>query len=302
MAAFVWNILSVGLNYFGVNNNPISIGVIGLSESGKTSLIQLLSSQTVMFKSFVQPQHLTRLVYPAFVEIIFNNVNLRLYELGYYMYMKPGYKNSIKNKEKFFKDMDALIYMIDITDNYDKFYISKKYFMEMLTMNNKSGKKVPILVLGNKIDRFTRSPQDIWNKYQLGAIFGIYSNRIIKDIVFGYIENINIYNYNIPFDIKQLCYKYYIGYIYNTCDHKYDCPEIRSINYDDIYQDLYQDQDREREESHEESQEKEDIICKPRLCRTDSFRDIKIELLMCSVMKRIGLKESLEWLINVCRN
>ena len=254
--------ISVGLNYVGLSNNTINVGVIGLSQSGKTSLIQLLSNQTIIFKSFVQPQHLTRLVYPAFVEIIFNNKTFRLYELGYYMYMKPGL---CTNKEEFFKNMDALIYMIDITDNFNE---SKKYFAEMLTMNKKTS-KVPILVLGNKIDRFTREPQDIWNKYQLGAIFGIYSNQIIKDIVFGFIERnsnskSNHTSYLIPFEIKQLCYKYYIGYIYN--------------GYHDRNNDIM------------------------RLCRTDSFRDIQIELLMCSVMKRIGLKESLEWLINVCNN
>ena len=195
MAASLWNYIWNGLEYVGIISKVKNIAVLGLDNSGKTTLLRLLQDPIPSSIKFM----------PGYTEMKFDDMTLRLHEF------RPRVNGVKIQKHGFIESMDGIIFMIAVSDQ-SRFNESKQELMDINEINNKCH-KVPILIFGNKIDRFTRQPQLTLNKFQLGSIFGVYSMQIIYDIIWGYIR-INIETkYEelfIPSAIKELCCKYYI--------------------------------------------------------------------------------------------
>ena len=127
---FHWSLSKLGVN----KRKESTILFIGLDNSGKTSLLHLLSNHRV--SSHIPTQN------PTSNQFIIDNITFNAYDLG-------GHKSIRRLWDDYLYNVDAIVYLIDAYDR-DRLIESKLEFNKLIT--NSKLTQIPILVLGNKID------------------------------------------------------------------------------------------------------------------------------------------------------
>lgn len=120
---------------FGLFKKNAKIIFVGLDEAGKTSLMSVLKFGTVSQFDPTSHAHAEKL------EI--GNLKVNSVDLG-------GHKTMRKVWRDYFLKIDAIVYLVDAA-NAKRFNESKEEFFKVLETPDLP--KVPILLLGNKIDK-----------------------------------------------------------------------------------------------------------------------------------------------------
>ena len=202
---YAWNLISSGLEYVGILDvKPKKVLVAGLDNSGKTTFCYLLRDN----KFQCHEPNLYRNEHEVTVDI--DNAKLELCDYGYVLSRWGLGPRGLKILKEYVPDVKAFIYMIDAADP-QRFDESRKELHQLLTWNDDND-RLPILILANKVDKKTFDAVNC-NAFQLKIKFGIVSSTSLRDLIFGYIHNIeksqNDECLSIPTDIKYLCVKYY---------------------------------------------------------------------------------------------
>ena len=140
----LWNKLREWFQYLGTQRR-LSIAVIGLQNSGKTTFTNLLVGQD--FETDTIPTlginiRETRLP---------NHTQLRIYDLA-------GQTRFQKLWERCFQEADLLVYMLDLSDLTNWESAKAKLHDVIITTNIDH---IPILVLGNKVDLLPKFQPDV---------------------------------------------------------------------------------------------------------------------------------------------
>jgi len=125
-----WNLLS----YLGLANKSAKIIFLGLDNAGKTTLLHVLKNAHLK-----QP---TPTFHPTMEELVIGKIKFNAYDLG-------GHETARKVWRDYFPIVDAITYIVDCADR-ERVLESKKELDAILS--NQELAKIPILILGNKID------------------------------------------------------------------------------------------------------------------------------------------------------
>jgi len=140
-----WGLLS----YLGLANKAAKIVFLGLDNAGKTTLMHMLKSQHL--KQPVPTFH------PTMEELVIGKINFQAYDLG-------GHTQARRVWRDYFPLVNAIVFIID-TAARDRISESKLELNGILS--NPDLAKLPILVLGNKIDMPGALSEDEL-RYQMG--------------------------------------------------------------------------------------------------------------------------------------
>ncbi|XP_065891064.1 small COPII coat GTPase SAR1-like [Dysidea avara] len=133
---FLWDWFSGLMTYLGLWRKQGKLVFTGLDNSGKTTLLYLLSEQ-------IEPSYYRRNnMYREAAQLTLGDVCYSIYELSSAC--------GVKKWKDQFDTLDGIVYFIDTTDR-DRFEESKQELDSLLCHEQIA--KVPILVLANKIDR-----------------------------------------------------------------------------------------------------------------------------------------------------
>jgi len=172
MFSYIRAIFKWSISKLWSKNKYYNILFIGLDNSGKSSLVQLLCNKGILFNTPTNK--------PNYYEFDFDNQKIKAYDLSGNITLRRLW-------EEYILSADALVFLVDAYDK-DRFNEVYEEFYKIKT-NNFFHKK-PILVLGNKIDFPTAS-----SKEELKNILGIdESNLNIKLFMCSVIQNYNIKN------------------------------------------------------------------------------------------------------------
>lgn len=165
--------------YFPIYNKLINkqknakLLIIGLDNSGKTSLLYYLKYGKI--KNNLEP---TR--HPSSEEFMFKNINYKAFDLGGHKLARILWKNYLHN-------IDSIVFVVDSTD-YERIDEVKNELSCIIDIKNKNKLKIPILILGNKIDLQTSIS---YEKLKYNLDFEKYNTNITL-IMCSITKNINI--------------------------------------------------------------------------------------------------------------
>ncbi len=134
--------------------------VLGLSEAGKTSIIKRLSEH--YFDRDIQPTLGTNVM-----KVVLENTNFVFYDMGGQKNLRERWTTSVSEPE-------AIIFVIDTTSGPEQIQEVKKEFDKVIYHFYPDGKnhsKIPLLILGNKIDVFVN--KDISIDSIMRAVFNV---------------------------------------------------------------------------------------------------------------------------------
>jgi len=149
---FIVNWFKDLLHSLGLYKKSGKILFLGLDNAGKTTLLRRLKDDRMV-------QH-DPTVHAHAEELTLGNVKFRAYDLG-------GHETVRKTWKTYFPTVDGIIYMVDAADR-DRFEESKKELD--LLMETPELAKVPIVILGNKIDKKDAASED-----EIRELFGLSS-------------------------------------------------------------------------------------------------------------------------------
>ncbi|CAG9332505.1 unnamed protein product [Blepharisma stoltei] len=132
---FLVNWLYSALSYLDFFQKNAKLVFLGLDNSGKSTLIQMLNDGKLCY---LQPT-----VHPESVELIIGGIRYRAFDL-------VGHENARKmRKDYLLANVDGIVFMVDSSDR-ERFDLSRNELDELMSMEELQN--VPFIILGNKID------------------------------------------------------------------------------------------------------------------------------------------------------
>jgi len=147
---FLLNWMYGALGYLGLYNKKARIIFLGLDNAGKTTLLHMLRDDKLIVH---EP---TR--HPQYEELTIGNIRFKTHDLGGHMAARRLWKS-------YFAAVEGVVFLVDATDH-ERFPEAREELNRLLT--DESLDKVPMLILGNKID-----DKGSVSKAQLKASLGI---------------------------------------------------------------------------------------------------------------------------------
>ena len=133
--SFVLNFFKNLLYNLGLWKIKAKILFLGLDNAGKTTLLTVLKNNKVSQMPPTKHAHSE--------ELVIQNVNIHAFDLGGHHAMRKVWR-------EYFPKIDAVVYLVDAADP-TRFQESKAELDKLL--NNEDIGSIPVLVLGNKIDK-----------------------------------------------------------------------------------------------------------------------------------------------------
>jgi GTP-binding protein SAR1 len=122
---------------FGLLNKKATILMLGLDNSGKTTLTRLLLDDKL---SVNEPTK-----HPQTNEVTIGNLTMKCFDMG-------GHAAARRLWKQYMNNIDAIIYLIDVSDSIRL----EESISELNKIINNENINVPILVFANKIDKNTQ--------------------------------------------------------------------------------------------------------------------------------------------------
>ncbi|XP_066150608.1 small COPII coat GTPase SAR1B isoform X1 [Euwallacea fornicatus] len=146
---FIWDWFTGVLGYLGLLNQKRKYIFLGLSSSGKATLIeQLLDDNKLEFIPYAFDQEL--MDNSASEELSIGNMRFTTFDLGGHLQARRVWKD-------YFPAVDAIVFLVDASDR-SRFVESKQELDSLLT--DESLANCPVLILGNKIDLPSAASED----------------------------------------------------------------------------------------------------------------------------------------------
>ncbi|XP_053318577.1 GTP-binding protein SAR1b [Spea bombifrons] len=149
--SWIYDGLSSVLRFLGLSNKTGKLVFLGLDNAGKTTLLQMLKGGRM--GQYVPTMHATS------EELTIAGMTFTTFDLGGHSQARRVWKN-------YYPVVNGIVFLIDCTDQ-ERLYESKSELDALLT--DESIASLPILLLGNKIDRPEAISED-----KLLHTFGIY--------------------------------------------------------------------------------------------------------------------------------
>lgn len=131
-----WNWWSGFLRFIGFNQKSAKLLLLGLDNAGKTTMLHLLKEG--LYKEHVPTWH------PTTEDFVIGGLHIKMVDLG-------GHEQARRVWSDYFLAVDAVVYVVDTADH-QRFLEAKHELLGLLS--DPQIAHCPILVLGNKIDKF----------------------------------------------------------------------------------------------------------------------------------------------------
>ncbi|KAL4445583.1 hypothetical protein ABPG74_006134 [Tetrahymena malaccensis] len=131
---FIFDFFKNMLGYLGLYKKNGKILFLGLDNAGKTTLLRRLKDGRLVQHDPTLGSHTE--------ELVLGNVRFKAFDLGGHEAVRKTWKN-------YFASIDGIVYLVDSSDR-ARFEESRIEFNKII--QTKELEKVPIVILGNKID------------------------------------------------------------------------------------------------------------------------------------------------------
>ncbi|EAR98989.1 ADP-ribosylation factor(Arf)/Arf-like (Arl) small GTPase family protein (macronuclear) [Tetrahymena thermophila SB210] len=131
---FIFDFFKNMLGYLGLYKKNGKILFLGLDNAGKTTLLRRLKDGRLVQHDPTLGSHTE--------ELVLGNIRFKAFDLGGHEAVRKTWKN-------YFASIDGIVYLVDSSDR-ARFEESKIEFNKII--QTKELEKVPIVILGNKID------------------------------------------------------------------------------------------------------------------------------------------------------
>ncbi len=149
--SFLWNWLWNRLFDWGLAQKSGKIVLLGLDNAGKTTLMHILRDDIVVAHMPTQK--------PTMESFTLGNLTFNMFDLG-------GHTIARRQWNEYCTDVSGIVYVVDVSDR--ERLAESREALDALTQDEQT-KKVPILILGNKIDTLGACSED-----ELRQAFGLF--------------------------------------------------------------------------------------------------------------------------------